>query len=133
VGGCLDVCVCVCVFVCVGYTCVGVLCAKKSQVYNFRFGFGEATTNTQIPASHENVFYNLPIKVMWPFKNAACLENTIFILGDPDVTYPTYQAGQLQPPDKRVRQTVTQFLAQAAHATDHTQLERIGISSNQRS
>lgn len=77
---------------------------------------GSATTNTQVPASHENVFYNFPDKAMWPFKNAACLENTIFKLGDPDVTCPTYQVGQLQPPDERVRQTVTQFLAQAAHA-----------------
>ena len=54
---------------------------------------------------------------MWPFKNAACLENTIFILGDADVNYPTLQAGQLQPPGERMRETVTQFLAQAAHAS----------------
>ena len=45
------------------------------------------------------------------------LENTIFILGDQDVNYPTYPPGQLQPLDERVRQIVTQFLAQAAHAS----------------
>jgi hypothetical protein len=54
---------------------------------------------------------------MWPFTNAACLENTIFVLGDPDVNYPAYHAGQLQSLDKRVRQTVTQFLAQVELST----------------
>ena len=52
---------------------------------------------------------------MWPFKNEACLENTIFILGDPDVNYPTYQEGQLQSPDERVCETVAQFLTQVTH------------------
>ena len=75
---------------------------------------GHPTANTQIPASHENVFFNLPIKAMWPFNNAACLDNTIFILGDPQVNYPTFQQGQLEPQDDRVRQTVTQFLVQTA-------------------
>jgi hypothetical protein len=76
---------------------------------------GGTTANTQVPGVNENVFYNLPIKVMWSFKNVACLENTIFILGDPDVNYPTYQGGQLQSLDDRVCQTVTQLLVQAAH------------------
>ena len=54
---------------------------------------------------------------MWPFKNAACLENTIFVLGDPRVNYPTYHARQLQPQEERVHQTVTQFLVQAEYAS----------------
>ncbi len=33
----------------------------------------------------------------------------------PDVNYPTYQSGQLQPPDGRVCKTVTQFLSQTTH------------------
>jgi hypothetical protein len=51
---------------------------------------------------------------MWPFNNAACLENTIFILGDPDVKYPTYNLGQLQPEGDRVQKTVCRFLAEAS-------------------
>ena len=54
---------------------------------------------------------------MWSFKNAVCLENTIFILGDTDVNYPTFQGGQLQSPDERVCETVTQFLAQTTHVS----------------
>jgi hypothetical protein len=78
---------------------------------------GPATASTLIPESHANVFYNLPIKAMWPFNNAACLENTIFILGDTDVKYPTYNPGQLQPLDDRVHKTVCRFLAEAGQTS----------------
>ena len=40
---------------------------------------GEAATDIQIPASHRDVFYNLPVKLMWPFKNATALHNTIYM------------------------------------------------------
>ena len=76
--------------------------------------------NTQIPASYEKVFYNLPIEAMWTFKNVVCLENTIFILGDPDVNYRMCQTGQLQSPDERVHETVTQFLTQVSLSHTHT-------------
>jgi hypothetical protein len=58
---------------------------------------GAETTKIDIPVTHRDVFYNLPIKIMWPFKNAIALNNTICMLSDPQVklvNHPTYQMGE---------------------------------------
>ena len=65
---------------------------------------GEEKTKSDIPVAH--VFYNLPMKIMWPFRNAIALNNTIFMLADKEVNHPTYQIGELEPPEERVHKTV---------------------------
>ncbi len=58
---------------------------------------GAKITNMDIPVTHRDVFYNLPIKIMWPFWNAIALDNTIYILSDKQVNHPAYQMGELEP------------------------------------
>ena len=67
------------------------------------------TTKIDIPVTHRDIFYNLPIKIMWPFKNATALNNTICMLSDPQVNHPTYQMGELEPLEERVHATVSRF------------------------
>ncbi len=66
---------------------------------------GSASTNTHIPASPASL-------------NAACFDNTIFILGNPRVNYPTSQSGEIQSQEDRVHQTVCQFLAQVTYKSE---------------
>ena len=76
---------------------------------------GAETTKIDIPVTHRDIFYNLPIKIMCPFKNATALNNTICMLSDPQVNHPTYQMGELEPLEERVHATVSRFLCQAVH------------------
>ena len=50
---------------------------------------------------------------MWPFKNARALDNTIYMLAEKEVNHPTYQMGELEPLQERVKKTVSQFLYQS--------------------
>jgi hypothetical protein len=54
---------------------------------------GAETTKIDIPVTHRDVFYNLPIKIMWPFKNAIALNNTTCMLFDPQVNHPIPDGG----------------------------------------
>jgi hypothetical protein len=42
----------------------------------------------------EDVFYNLPIKIMWPFRNAIAINNTTYMLSDKQFNPPTYLVGE---------------------------------------
>ena len=63
---------------------------------------------SEIPASYDDHVCNLPVKILWPFKNTVAFDNAVFILTETKIV----ETEVLQPLDSRVKETVSMFLEQ---------------------
>ena len=60
--------------------------------------------------SYDGHVCNLPVKILWSFKNAVAFDNTVYILKE---TKNIVERSVLEPLDERVKETVRMFLEQA--------------------